>query len=182
MSAKGRLCQAIAKKSRSFLPERTFAARRTLGADVRLTAAGCSSIHLRLVAGCDKSQSPARQAGPTVGPFCRKGLSPQGEPLGRTSAQRRRVVLQSTCIWSLVATSRKVQPGRLDLLYVLLPEKNSRSTGSIGQATFAKIILCHRLFPRRQDYDSSGSPRACRTMRRSGWMSSTSSDSLPLIR
>jgi len=43
----------------------------------------------RKVAGRGKPRSPARQAGPTdsspqanVGPACRAGLSPQGEPMG----------------------------------------------------------------------------------------------------
>jgi len=76
---------------RTFLPERIFQNRRKANPN-----AGCSAIKQEgvgvisgnvileleqyLVAGRGGPRSPARQAGPTVGPFCRKGLSPQGEP------------------------------------------------------------------------------------------------------
>ena len=75
---------------RLFRRKRTFTARRTwLGP----TSAQRRRFALEsILCGrcCDKSQSPARQAGPTVGPFCRKGLrSPAA-----TSDQSRRVERQ----------------------------------------------------------------------------------------
>ena len=61
-----RLSGAAADFGRSSLPRRTFAARRTIRADVRSTAR-CHHLHRAdLVAGCSRLQSPFRQKGPTV--------------------------------------------------------------------------------------------------------------------
>jgi hypothetical protein len=56
---------AVADFSRSSLPRRTFAARRTTRADARSTTRSCAFINVALVAACSKLQSPFRQKGPT---------------------------------------------------------------------------------------------------------------------
>ena len=57
-----------------------------------------------------------------VGLFCRKGLSPEGEPCLQSAEDRSRNCVV-TC--KLVAASREVLPGRQDLLFEL-PDRQDR--------------------------------------------------------
>jgi hypothetical protein len=113
--------------SRSSLPRRTFAARRTpratlptkLGRDFGKTA--CTQ-------GRGKPRSPAREAGPTVGPPCRGGLSPQGEPPARRCLPNPAPTLAKPRAHT-VAAGREVPPGRRDLLEcaAVLPANATRT-------------------------------------------------------
>ena len=66
-----------------------------------------------------------------AGPPCRGGLSPQGEPDERMSAQRQRVLSRSACVWSQVAASREVLSGRKDLHNTVLSGRKHLQASAI---------------------------------------------------
>ena len=80
-----------------------------------------------------------------AGPPCRGGLSPQGEPDERMSAQRQRVLSRSACVWSQVAASREVLSGRKDLHNTVLSgRKDLHNTVLSGRKHLHNTVLSGR--------------------------------------
>ena len=81
-------------------------------------------------------ESPARQAGPTVNLFCRKGLSPDGEP----SAHIAHVAGRRCCVaCTQVAASCEVLLGKEDL-----PKSASAPELSIYRCQAVSWVLVHQ--------------------------------------